>query len=93
MFVDGLIGVNKLLKDNDTRWISLDGPAHHLFSKYPSLLGLINSKDKLGNLKYPILHLKLIDLEMLLTLVAIIPMLEEMRYIMKKAQQRAMFIA
>ena len=93
VFSNGLISVNKLLKDNDTRWISLDGPVHHLLLEYPSLLGLIYSnKDKLGNLKYLVPHSKLIDLETLLTLVAILPILEEMRDIMKKAQQRAMFI-
>ena len=93
MFANGLTSGKILLKDNDTRSISLDGPAHRLFSEYPTLLVLINSKkDKLGNLKYPVLHLKLVDLEML-TLPTILPMLEEMRDIMKKAQQRAMFIA
>lgn len=64
------------------------------FSEYPRLLGLINSKkDKLKNLKYLVLHLKLTNVETLLTLAILLPVLEEMSDIMKKAQQRAMFFA
>ena len=42
-FSQGLTDGRKLLKDNDTRWISLDGPTHRVMSKYMSLLGLIHS--------------------------------------------------
>ena len=42
-FVEGLTNGRELFKDNDTRWISLDGLAHQVFFKYPSLLGTIES--------------------------------------------------
>ena len=40
-FIDRNTDGNKLLKDVDTRWMSLDRPAHRVFSKYQSLIGLM----------------------------------------------------
>ena len=31
----------KLLKDVDTRWFSMNGPAQRLFSEYKSLVGVM----------------------------------------------------
>ena len=40
-FADGVTDGKKLLKDVDTRWISLNGPAQRLFSEFKSLVGLM----------------------------------------------------
>ena len=40
-FADGVTDGKKLLKDVDTRWISLNRPAQRLFSEFKSLVGLI----------------------------------------------------
>jgi hypothetical protein len=40
-FVEGVTDGKKLLKDVDTRWISLNGPAQRLFSEYQSLVGVM----------------------------------------------------
>ena len=40
-FADGITDGKKLLKDVDTRWISLNGPAQRLFSEYQSLVGVM----------------------------------------------------
>jgi hypothetical protein len=81
-FVDGLTNGNKLLKDVDTRWISLNGPAQRLFSEYQSLVGVMYehrfSVDKSQDILF-----RLTDIETLLTLVGILPMLDEMNVLMK----------
>jgi len=41
-FADGITDGKKLLKDVDTRWISLNGPAQRLFSEYKSLVGVMH---------------------------------------------------
>ena len=87
-FAEGLTDGRKLLKDTDTRWISLDGPAYQVMSEYLSLLGLIHSMQD----RFPQLYSSLTNVKVLLTLVAILPMLHNMRNIMKKVQQRAMYI-
>ncbi len=70
-FVAGLTDGRKLLKDNDTRWISLDGPTHRVMSEYLSLLGLIHSVQD----RFPRLYSSLTNVKVLLTLVAILPIL------------------
>ena len=94
-FAEGLTNGRKLLKDNDTKWISLDGLAHQVFSKYPSLLGTMESihDNHSGQWKYGDLLEKLSNIETLLTLVPILSMLEEMRNNMKKIQKRYMYIS
>jgi hypothetical protein len=91
-FVDGVTNGNKLLKDVDTRWISLNGPAQRLFSEYQSLVGVMYehrfSVDKAQDLLF-----RLTDIETLLTLVGILPMLDEMNVLVKMSQSRTMYIA
>jgi len=40
-FVEGITDGKKLLKDVDTRWISLKGPSQRLFDEYASLVGVM----------------------------------------------------
>ena len=79
-FAIGLTNGRNLVKDNDTKWISLDGPVHRVMSEYPSLLGLIHSMRD----RFPRLYSILTNVKVLLTLVAILPMLQDMRNIIKK---------
>ena len=41
IFSDCVTNGKKLLKDVDTRWISLKGPAERLFNEYASLVGVM----------------------------------------------------
>eukprot|EP01018_Ginkgo_biloba_P020839 Gb_12925 [translate_table: standard] len=91
-FAKGITDGNKLLKDVDTRWISLNGPAQRVFYEYLSLVGLMHehcfSVDKSQDLLF-----RLTDLETLLTLCGLLPMLHEMNILMKMSQNRTMYIA
>jgi len=40
-FADGITDGKKLLKDVDTRWISLNGPTQRLFNEFKYLVGLM----------------------------------------------------
>jgi hypothetical protein len=40
-FFEGVTHGKKILKDFDTRWISLNGPNQRLFSEYQSLVGVM----------------------------------------------------
>jgi hypothetical protein len=70
----------------------LNGPAQRLFSEYQSLVGVMYehrySVDKAQDLLF-----RLTDIETLLTLVGIIPMLDEMNVLVKMSQSRTMYIA
>ena len=84
-FADGIIDGNKLLKDVDTRWIFSDGPSHRVFFEYQSLIGLMyKNQDNAENQRCGDLLWRLSNIETLLILASLLPMLEEMRLIMKK---------
>lgn len=64
------------------------------FLEYPSLIGLFHiTRNESDQPKFPDLLRRLSNLETLLTLAALLPMLEEMRNIMKATQKRALYIA
>lgn len=54
---------------------------------------MYENQDNVENLRCGDLFQRLSNLETLLTLASLLPMLEEMMDIVKKAQQRAMYIA
>ena len=54
---------------------------------------MYENRDNVENQRCGDLLWRLSNIETLLTLASLLPMLEEMRLIMKKAQQRAMYIA
>ena len=91
-FADSITDGKNLLKDVDTRWISLNGPAQRLFSEYKSLVGVMYelrfSVDKAQDLLF-----QLNDIETLLTLARIFCLLHEMNVLVKMAQSRTMYIA
>jgi hypothetical protein len=91
-FADGVTNGNKLLNDVDTRWISLNGPAQRLFSEYQSLVGVMY-EHRFGVDKAQDLVFRLTDIETLLTLVGILPMLDEKNVLVKMSQSRTMYIA
>jgi hypothetical protein len=70
----------------------LNGPAQRLFSEYQSLVGVMYehrySVDKAQDLLF-----RLTDIETLLTLIGILPMLDEMNVLVKMSQSRTMYIA
>jgi hypothetical protein len=61
---------------------------HRVISEYPSLLGLFHSVQE----KFAQLYSSLTNVKILLTLATILPMLQDMRNMIKKIQQRAMYI-
>ena len=83
-FSDGVPNGKKLLEDVDTRWISLKGPIERLYDEYESLVGVMyeycSSVEKTQTLLF-----LLIDIETLLTLDGILPMLHEMNKLVKMA--------
>ena len=91
-FAEGVTDGKKLLKDVDTRWISLKGPAQRLFDEYASLVGVMyehrSSVEKAKTLLF-----ELTNIETLLTLAGILPMLHEMNNLVKLSQSRTMYIA
>jgi len=88
-FVESVTNGNKLLKDVDIRWISLNGPAQRLFSEYQSLVGVMYEHHSSVDRTQDILF-RLTDIETLLTLVGILPMVDEMSVLMKMSQRRTM---
>ncbi|KAH9296664.1 hypothetical protein KI387_044244 [Taxus chinensis] len=89
-FAIGITDGKKLLKDVETRWISLYEPACRVREEYPSLVGFMHKYhhevDRARDL------FRLTDLETLLTLVGILPMLKEINTLMKHAQGRLIYI-
>ena len=81
-FAIGITDGKKLLKDVETRWISLYEPACRVREEYPSLVGFMHKYrhevDRARDLLF-----RLTDLETLLTLVGILPMLKEINTLMK----------
>ena len=69
----------------------MNGPAQRLFSEYKSLVGVMYehrfSVDKAQDLLF-----RLTDIETLLTLAGILPLLHEMNVLVKMAQSRTMYI-
>ena len=82
----------KLLKDVDTRWISLNGLTQRLFSEYQSLVGVMY-EHRFSVYKAQDLLFRLTDIETLLTLVRILPLLHEMNVLVKMDQSRTTYIA
>ncbi|KAH9298549.1 hypothetical protein KI387_030231 [Taxus chinensis] len=80
----------KLLKDVETRWISLYEPACRVREEYPSLVGFMHKYRHEVDRARDLFHLT--DLETLLTLVGILPMLKEINTLMKHAQGRLIYI-
>jgi len=81
----------KLLKDVDTRWISLNRLAQILLSEFKSLVGLMY--ENCYNVdKAQYLLSRLTNIETLLTFDGIIHMLHEMSFLMKMSQNRTMYI-
>ena len=82
----------KRSKDVDKRWISLNGCAQRLFNEFKSLVGLMHENrynvDKAQDLLY-----RLTNIETLLTLAGILPMLHGMNVLMKMSQNHTMYIA
>ena len=76
-FSNGITDGNKILKDVDTKWISLDGTTHRVFFEYQSLIGLMYENwDNAENQRCGDLLRSLSNIETLLTLASLLPMLE-----------------
>lgn len=84
--------MEKTTKDVDTRWISLNGLAQTLFSELKYLVGLMYENHyNVDKAQY--LLSRLTNIETLLTLAGIIPMLHEMNVLVKMYQNHTMYIA
>lgn len=82
----------KLLKDVDTRCISLNGLDQRLFSEIKSLVVLMYENHYNVDKAQHLLS-RLINIETLLKLAGILPMLHEMNFLMKMSQNRIMYIS
>jgi len=73
-FSIGITNANKILRDNDTRWISLYEPTRRVLIEYRSLTGYMyehcNTVDKAKDLLFHLTYFQI-----LLTLCGILPML------------------
>jgi hypothetical protein len=91
-FVEGDMDGKNLLNDVDTRWISLNGLYQRIFSEYQSLLGVMYehrfSVDKAQDIPF-----RLTDIETLLKLDGILPMLYEMNFLLKMSQSHTIYIS
>lgn len=85
IFSEGVAVGNKILKDVETRWISLHGPAERVLVEYQSLIGVLYEQHLIVD-RAPNLLNKLSDIDNLLTLASLLPMLDLMNILVKKAQ-------
>ena len=69
----------------------MHGPAERVLAEYQSLIGVLYEQ-RLTVDKAPDLLNKLSDIENLLTLASLLPMLDLMNKLVKKAQDRTMYI-
>ena len=83
-FSDGVTNGKKWLEDVDTRWISLKGTIERLYDEYESLVGVMYEHCSSVEKTQTLLFL-LNDIETLLTLDGILPMLHEMNNLVKMA--------
>ena len=84
IFSDGVTNGKKWLEDVDTRWISLKGTIERLYDEYESLAGVMYEHRSSVEKAQTLLFL-LTDIETLLTLDGILPMLHEMNNLVKMA--------
>lgn len=90
-FTIGITDGKKLQKDVEMRWISLYEPACRVREKYPLLVGFMHKyRHEVHRVRD--FFFRLIDLETLLTLFGILPMLQEINTLMKHAQGRLIYI-
>lgn len=86
-----IIDGKKLLKDIDTRWISLFRPIERVFKKYKSLTGYMYMNTKVIDRAKDVLY-RLQDFETLFTLCGILSILYEVNLLIKLAQERDNYI-
>ena len=90
-FSNGVTNGKKLLKYVDTRRISLKGLAERIFHEYASLVG-VTYEHRSSVKKVQTLLFLLTDIETLLTLAGILPMLHEMNNLMNMDKSHMMYI-
>ncbi|KAH7428771.1 hypothetical protein KP509_09G016700 [Ceratopteris richardii] len=94
-FSDGISKGRKLKKNIDTRWISLIGPIERLFEEYKSVIGVVNiislSKGIQKGKAHTLLQM-LSDVETLLYLGGMLPLLREMNNLIKVSQSRDIYV-
>jgi hypothetical protein len=89
---DGLMSGKKLLKNVETRWISLYEPIKHVYNEYISLVGFMVEHCFSVDKAQVILH-QLNDVETLLTLCGILPLLHYMYTLINIVQTRTLYLA
>lgn len=91
MEAEGKTNGLRLLRDVETRWISLYKPCLRLFKEYISLVAKMD-KDVAGNADALSLYESLTSLHVILGLPCILPMLEEMNALIKVSQLRDIYV-
>ncbi|KAH7403976.1 hypothetical protein KP509_15G003200 [Ceratopteris richardii] len=82
---NGISKGRKLKKNIDTRWISLIGPVERLFEEYKSVIGIQKGK------AHTLLQM-LSDVETLLYLGGMLPLLRKMNNLIKVSQSRDIYV-
>lgn len=74
LFSERITNGKNIFKDNDTRWMFLEGPTHWFVFEYPSLFGTMESTcdDQGGQWKYGELFERLSNVETLLMLAILL---------------------
>ncbi|KAH7314796.1 hypothetical protein KP509_21G020700 [Ceratopteris richardii] len=94
-FSDGISKGRKLEKNIDTRWISLIGLVERLFEEYKSVIGVVNimslSKGIQKGKAHTLLQI-LSDVETLLYLGGMLPLLREMNNLIQVSQSRDIYV-
>ncbi|KAH7405300.1 hypothetical protein KP509_15G064700 [Ceratopteris richardii] len=94
-FSDGISKGRKLKKNIDTRWISLIGPVERLFEEYKSVIGVVNIMSLSKGIQKGKAHtlLQMVsDVETLLYLGGMLPLLREMNNLIKVSQSRDIYV-
>lgn len=88
------VSTHKLLRDVETRWISHAAPMTRLLEQFPAVLKHVVdlSSTEPHNLKVQEMYSRLTDLERLLALAAVQPMLAELQVLIKVTQKRDVYV-
>jgi hypothetical protein len=86
--------MHKLLRDVETRWISHEGPARRVLEQLPALLKHVKAyrSESPACVKGIEMYARMTDLERILSLAALLPMLAELKVLINVMQSRDAYV-